>query len=85
MSTLVLPAGVFVISVILTGLLRVLALRIRILDVPVERSAHSAPTPVGGGAAIVLLSAASSLYFYADGTLPHAIFMALIGAFVVAF
>jgi Fuc2NAc and GlcNAc transferase len=85
MSSLVLPAGVFVISVILTGLLRALALRIRILDVPVDRSAHSAPTPVGGGAAIVLLSAASALYFYADGTLPHSIFMALLGAYVVAF
>ena len=85
MSTLVLPAGVFVISVILTGLLRALALRLRILDVPVERSAHSAPTPVGGGAAIVLLNVAYALYFYADGTLPHSIFMALLGAFAVAF
>lgn len=84
MSTLMLPAGVFLASVILTGLLRGLALRIRILDVPVERSAHSAPTPVGGGAAIVFLSAASSIYFYIVGTLSHSIFMALTGAFAVA-
>lgn len=85
MSTLVLPAGVFLISVILTGLLRELALRIRILDVPVGRSAHSTPTPVGGGAAIVLLCLAFSIYFYVVETLPHSIFMALLAAFAVAF
>ena len=38
-----------VVSAILTGVMRQLALTHRVLDVPNERSSHSTPTPRGGG------------------------------------
>jgi Fuc2NAc and GlcNAc transferase len=43
----------FVLALALTGGIRALAMHHRLLDVPNERSAHEAPMPVGGGAAVV--------------------------------
>ena len=43
-----------ILSAILTGVMRQLALTHRVLDVPNERSSHSTPTPRGGGLAIVI-------------------------------
>lgn len=40
-------------SFLLTGLIRRLAMRVALLDIPNQRSSHSAPTPRGGGVAIV--------------------------------
>lgn len=40
-------------SFILTGLIRRLALRVALLDIPNQRSSHITPTPRGGGLAIV--------------------------------
>jgi Fuc2NAc and GlcNAc transferase len=45
-------------SAILTGLVRAYAVRSALLDVPNERSLHGAPTPRGGGVAIVLVTIA---------------------------
>jgi len=45
---------VFVLSVVLTGLIRNYALSRKVLDIPNQRSSHSSPTPRGGGLAIVL-------------------------------
>ena len=45
----------FIASVLLTGVYRHLALRAHILDIPVSRSAHSSPVPLGGGVVIVVL------------------------------
>lgn len=44
----------FAVSILLTGLLRAGAQQIIPLDIPNERSSHSAPTPRGGGLSIVL-------------------------------
>ncbi len=55
MSHTVFLALLLVASILLTGLYRHLALRVHILDIPVSRSAHSSPVPLGGGAVIVLL------------------------------
>lgn len=41
-------------SVVLTGLIRFLALRIELLDIPNGRSSHTIPTPRGGGVAIII-------------------------------
>jgi len=49
-------AAAFALSLVLTGAVRTYSLRRRILDVPGERSSHSAPTPRGGGVAIVVIS-----------------------------
>jgi Fuc2NAc and GlcNAc transferase len=40
----------------ITGLLRRYALRAGIIDIPNQRSSHSAPTPRGGGLAIVIVT-----------------------------
>lgn len=47
-------AAVAVVSVVLTGLMRRYALSRQLIDRPNERSSHSAPTPRGGGVAIVI-------------------------------
>ncbi|KPF42642.1 hypothetical protein IP87_12480 [beta proteobacterium AAP121] len=46
--------AVFLLSCWLTAWVRRYALRAQLLDVPNERSSHSAPTPRGGGVAIVV-------------------------------
>lgn len=48
-------AGAFGAALILTGLLRRYALRVRLLDIPNPRSSHTIPTPRGGGLAVVLI------------------------------
>ena len=55
MSLLLLISLLFIGSALLTGLFRSVAQRARLNDVPVSRSAHSAPVPVGGGLSIVVL------------------------------
>lgn len=52
-------AAVAALSFILTGLMRRYALSRQLLDRPNERSSHSAPTPRGGGIAIVVAFVAS--------------------------
>ncbi|HEX5056262.1 MAG TPA: glycosyltransferase family 4 protein [Gammaproteobacteria bacterium] len=52
MATVIVMAGA--VSWLLTGLLRRYALAKSLLDIPNARSSHSAPTPRGGGVAIVL-------------------------------
>ena len=49
----ILPVLVFL-SFILTYLIRHIAIRYKVLDIPNERSSHSVPTPRGGGLAIVI-------------------------------
>lgn len=46
----------------LTGLARRYALRRDMLDIPNQRSSHSAPTPRGGGIAIILVAAGMHLF-----------------------
>jgi len=44
----------FLLTLLFTGILRVYALKVNIIDLPNERSSHSVPTPRGGGIAIVI-------------------------------
>ncbi|MHB8808916.1 MAG: MraY family glycosyltransferase [Desulfobulbaceae bacterium] len=55
MTILWILAGAFAASLVLTGLLRRYALRVRLLDIPNPRSSHTNPTPRGGGLAVVLI------------------------------
>lgn len=57
-------AAALALSVILTGLLRYVAIRKRILDIPNHRSSHTVPTPRGGGLAIVMSFLMALLAFY---------------------
>ena len=53
--------GLFLLSWLFVGVFRKWSLGRAILDVPNERSSHDAPTPVGGGVVIVVLSLVSLL------------------------
>jgi Fuc2NAc and GlcNAc transferase len=46
----------FAVSVLITGLLRAYSVRLRLIDIPNQRSSHSVPVPRGGGLAIALVS-----------------------------
>jgi Fuc2NAc and GlcNAc transferase len=74
----------FLAAALLTGVIRRLALKRQVLDVPVARSAHSIPTPVGGGLSIVLLFALLSSYFYSQDLISDSLYLGLGGAIVVA-
>ncbi|MDO9141365.1 MAG: glycosyltransferase family 4 protein [Methylobacter sp.] len=71
---------VSVVSWMLTGYLRRYALAQNLIDIPNERSSHSAPTPRGGGVAIVLSFLAMLLALNWIGWLPNSLCLALSGA-----
>ncbi len=60
---------VVLISALMTGMLRRLALRAGMMDVPNERSSHSQPTPRGGGLSICLCVLGALPVLYAAGWL----------------
>jgi Fuc2NAc and GlcNAc transferase len=60
-------------SAILTGLVRAYALRSALLDVPNERSLHRAPTPRGGGLAIVIVTVAGLAALAAARAIPGSV------------
>lgn len=76
--------GAFGATALGVGLLRRLAFRENLLDVPNERSSHSMPTPKGGGAAIVVVTlgglSALSLVFSFEFPLRYVIGALLISA-----
>jgi glycosyltransferase WbpL len=70
---------------LLTGWLRRHALRANLLDVPNERSSHSAPTPRGGGLAIVLAASGGFTALWATGLIDARLWCALaVGGAAVA-
>ena len=84
MNTPVLLAVSFVTAVMLTGLLRSVAIRIGFLANPVARSSHSIPTPIGGGLAVALPVFLASAYAFFTGQLEKGFFLSLFGAYAVA-
>ncbi|MEX2505395.1 MAG: glycosyltransferase family 4 protein [Pseudohongiellaceae bacterium] len=71
-------------AVILTGLLRFAAQRTGLVDLPVARSAHGSPTPVGGGLAIVLTFLSVCLWAWSSGHMPLNEMLALGGGGAIA-
>lgn len=67
-------------SLLLTGVIRRYALSHNLVDIPNNRSSHAAPTPRGGGLAIVLPFFIGLLYLWIIGSLPTNILFALSGA-----
>jgi Fuc2NAc and GlcNAc transferase len=72
-------AGALAVALLLTGIMRRLALARGLLDVPNARSSHSVPTPRGGGVAIVVASMAACLALEARGLLDAPLTLALLG------
>lgn len=72
-------------SLVMTALLRRLALAHGVLDVPNQRSSHDAPTPRGGGAAIVVATTGALLALAWIGTIRVELLLALaVGGAAVA-
>ena len=66
-----------IVSALLTGVMRQLALTHRVLDVPNERSSHSTPTPRGGGVAIVVTLLVALCVLEIAGSMPFSLWAAL--------
>jgi Fuc2NAc and GlcNAc transferase len=78
-AAILMVAAAFVVSVLITGLTRKMALSRGVLDLPNERSSHTEPTPRGGGASIVLTTSAALIVLAALGALQFDVLMALGG------
>lgn len=77
--TAALLAGVWVLAVLVTGLVRRYALRNEVLDLPNERSSHTVPTPRGGGLGIVTAALVGFCGAWALGWIPLRLLLALCG------
>lgn len=81
--TLVLLITLFVLSALLTWTIRWYAHHKELLDHPNERSSHVAPTPKGGGLAIMVTFYGALAFLYLQGTLEPRLFFALLCALPV--
>lgn len=80
MMLLLTTAAALLMAWLLTGLMRRYALRSQLLDIPNERSSHTAPTPRGGGVAIVATFLAATAASAAWAGLPGGLAAAVLGA-----
>jgi Fuc2NAc and GlcNAc transferase len=71
--------GTFVISFVLTGLVRSFFYTRGIIDVPNARSSHSIPKPRGGGLAITVAGSAALVWLLYQGFVDHDLAWALLG------
>lgn len=77
-------AAIALLSGLLTGLIRTYALRVRLVDVPNDRSSHVIPTPRGGGLAIALVALVALGWFTRHSGGPRGAWGMLAGAFAIA-
>lgn len=78
-ESVVVVAACFVAAALATGAIRAWALRNGMMDIPNHRSSHSAPTPRGGGLAIVGAAVAAWGWLYFRHAISPGLFLALIG------
>ena len=71
-------------AALLTRLVRVMAIGRGVVDVPNARSSHAAPTPRGGGLAVVLVLSLGALLLTLRGAMSPALTWALAGGLAVA-
>ena len=71
--------GAFLVSVVLTGVMRGVALSYGVIDTPNSRSSHTQPTPRGGGASIVLALIGSLLLLSGLGVVDTDLLLAVAG------
>lgn len=74
----------FIITSLLTGFVRKLAIRQQIVDIPNERSSHVVPTPRGGGLAIAIVWYLGLLVLFILGELESKLFWALMSGIVLS-
>jgi len=75
--------GCFLLSFTLTFLVRKIALKRSIMDVPNDRSSHDIPTPRGGGLAIALVWFLSVVVFHHTGDISDELFFALLSGLIL--
>jgi len=73
-----------IISVFLTFLIRSIAIKRNVVDIPNERSSHTIPTPRGGGLAIVIIWFGALGLLYLNGKIPDNLFFALLSGLLLA-
>ncbi|HHJ80403.1 MAG TPA: glycosyltransferase family 4 protein [Candidatus Tenderia electrophaga] len=83
MPDLVVLISAFVVSVVLTGLIRRYAIKTSLLDIPNHRSSHQLPTPRGGGVAIVAVFSVASIALVLTGTIGWSVFWAIFGGSLI--
>lgn len=74
----------FAATLVLTGFVRRYTLSRQILDIPNERSAHSRPTPRGGGVGFVIVMSVYVIAASGFGSLPVETGLAMAGALAIA-
>lgn len=79
LETLLICGAALVLAALLTAAVRKFVLSQGLLDVPNQRSSHSAATPRGGGLAVVLVTTAALCAFAACGIARERLTLALIG------
>lgn len=85
MSTwIIISAGVAVLSFILTYIIRLYALKFKIIDIPNKRSSHTIPTPRGGGLAIVICWYIGITILFAVGQIAANLYYALMSGLILA-
>jgi Fuc2NAc and GlcNAc transferase len=83
-ETILAALAALVISALLTGMVRSLAISHGVLDVPNERSSHKVPTPRGGGAAIVVATSVALIALGWLGAVRIDLSLSLCGGVAVA-
>lgn len=71
---------VFSVSLLLTWVIRGVARKRGVMDIPNDRSSHTVATPRGGGLAIMLAFFPASVYMYGTGVIDAPLFFALLCA-----
>ena len=69
---------IFLISLILTWIVRYVAIRKSIIDIPNDRSSHAVPTPRGGGLAVIIALYAGLAYLFYQKLIQPNLFYALL-------
>jgi Fuc2NAc and GlcNAc transferase len=77
-EALIAVSAAFLVSLLLTAVIRKVALVRGVLDFPGSRSSHTLPTPRGGGFAIVLTVLVVVTILDARGAMPHSLASALL-------
>lgn len=74
----------FFISFVLTYIVKFIAQKKSLIDIPNERSSHTIPTPRGGGLAIALTWFAGITYLKLNGHIPSHLYYALITGSIIS-
>ena len=75
---------IFIISLVGTFLIRYLAIKKNIVDIPNERSSHTIPTPRGGGLSLVIVWYCIIIIAYINSSIDFNLFMALMPGIILA-